>query len=139
MMKLDVLPGGDVPLLQWRVPLSDVPQDSQGLCGEDSTGYLDPDHLHVGLPLTVNPLPETEGSEHCVILLPSLEAGRLDLEPLNFVFHERDNPGRFLGQLDAFLVYLFLSDISLTSHWVPLLNVGRLIGKIKRPLRWHSH
>ena len=91
VVKLDILPGGDVPLAQRRIMLGHFAQGVQGVGVEDASGDFNPNHLHVGLPLTVHSLPEAEGGEHSIVLLAGLEAGRFRLETLNLILHKRHN------------------------------------------------
>ncbi|MBK5220432.1 MAG: hypothetical protein JJE35_11700 [Thermoleophilia bacterium] len=89
-MQLDILPGGDVAFSQRHPVLDDVGEGLQ-LGGRDAAeGELDPNHLHVGLTLSVNALFKAEGDEDPVLALALEEAPGLGAEVVELVFEDRD-------------------------------------------------
>ena len=98
VMKLDILAGGDVALMQGGVGFGHFPQSFQGRRRKDAAGDFDPNHLDFGLALPVHPLPQAKGSELGIILFPRLEPGRFPLKPLHLLLHKGDDAGRGRGQ-----------------------------------------
>ena len=134
MVELDVLPGSDVAFIQRGVLFGHRSQGVQGIGGEDAAGDFDPDHLDVGLALTVNPLTQPERRKLGVIYLSRLKPGRLAFKPDHLLFHEGDDARRVRRQVHTFLVNLFLvySWDSGAAGQLGLLKSG----KNKTPTRW---
>ena len=94
VVDLDVLPGGDVALVQWRELLDRVGKGLHLLRADAAERQLHPDHLHVGLALAVDALLEAEADELLLGLLPAQEAGRLGVEVVEFPLEDRDHVAR---------------------------------------------
>ena len=101
MVQLDVFAGGDVPFLQRRVLFGDVAEAVQHIGGYDAAGQLDADHLHVGLPLAVHALAQTEGRENGVVQFAGAEAVNFGVKALNFILHEGDDGAGVFRQFEA--------------------------------------
>ena len=104
VMKLDVLPGGDVTPFQGSVTLGHRAQGIQSVGGEDTAGDFHPDHLYVGLPLTIDALFQTEGSKLGVFLFTGLKEGRFRLKSLHLVLHKGDDSRSGRGQFHTLVV-----------------------------------
>ena len=90
VVELDVLARGDVRLVHRRVALGHVGEGLPLLGRDAAHGQLDPDHLHVGLALAVDPLAQPEGD---VLVLGDLAAQEL----LGLVVEVRRTPPRGWG------------------------------------------
>jgi hypothetical protein len=91
VVQLDVLPGGDVAFVQ-RHPAFDRDGEGFHLLGRDAAErQLHPDHLHVGLALSVDALFEPEGDEGVLALVAGQEATRLAAEIVELVGEDRDH------------------------------------------------
>ena len=109
VMELDILPGGDVALAQRGVLLGHHAQPFHTFRSENSAGNLHSNHLHVRLALSVDALPQPEGSEHRVVPLAGHKRRRLILQPANLFIHERNNRlRRRPGKLQAVVVNFLL-------------------------------
>ena len=120
VMKLHILAGGDVALVQGGVGFGHFAQGFQGRRRQDAAGDFDPNHLDFGLPLAVHPLPQAKGSELGIILFPGLETGRFSLEPLHLRLHKGDDAGRGRGQVHTLAV-----DFLLGGRWDPFAYAGQ--------------
>src|SRR5687768_2464467 len=100
VMDLDVLPRGDVALVERRVLLDRV-REGLHLLGRDAAeGQLDPDHLDVGLALAVDALLQAELDELVALELAVEEAARLRVEVVELPLEDRDDvPGDVLVDL----------------------------------------
>ncbi len=88
-VELDVLPGGDVALVEGNVLFDDFAHGLELIGGEAAGGHLDAYHVDVGLALAVYAADEPVGGELEGVFPPALlEAGDLGLEV-----------GDFLGQV----------------------------------------
>ena len=108
MVELDIFSGGDVAFTQRGVFFGDCPQSLQRLRCQDAPGDFHPNHLDIGLPLSVNTLPKPEGRKLGSIFLAGFERGRLLFQALDLVFHVWDDTRRSLGQFQTFPVDYFL-------------------------------
>ena len=95
-MQLDVLPRRDVPLLERREHLRRLPESVQLIGAHPAHRQLDPIHVHIGLPLAVDALPQPV--EHELDLVPLLlaERRRLRLEIAQLVVQNRDHDARLV-------------------------------------------
>src|SRR5215212_289348 len=93
-MDLDVLAGGDVPLLERRVLLDHVSEHVHLLGCDAAHRQLDAAHLDVRLALAVDALLEPEADELVLRDLPAEELLRLVVEVVELALDDRDEVTR---------------------------------------------
>jgi hypothetical protein len=91
VVDLDVLPGGDVALVEGRVLLHHVGERLHLLRRDAAERQLDADHLHVGLPLAVDALLEAEADELVLGYVAGEELLRLVVEVVELAGEDRDD------------------------------------------------
>ena len=94
VVDLDVLPGGDVAFVQRRVLLDDAGEGVHLLRRHSADRKLDPDHLHVGLALTVDALFEAEADELVLLELTGEELLGFVVEVVELALDHRDDVTR---------------------------------------------
>jgi hypothetical protein len=134
VVELDVFPGSDMPFLQRGVPLRYFAQGLQGFRSKNTPRDFHPDHLHVGLTLTVNTLPKAETGKLSAVPFSGSKSVRFALKTLNLIFHIGDNPqgsrGRFYASPVDLLLSDYLSTLGATSQRGLLVS-----GQNKRPAK----
>ena len=92
MVKLYVLAGRYVALVEWRESVDDIAHHVQHVSGHAAKGDLDAEHVDVRLSLTVHALAETESHEVGWVPVARLESLDSSFELLDFrrkVFDDR--------------------------------------------------
>jgi hypothetical protein len=94
VVHLDVLPRGDVPLVQGHVLLDHVGEGLELLGRDTAPRQLHANHLHVRLALPVDALLEAEADELGLVDLPAEVALGLVVEVVELALEDRDDvPG----------------------------------------------
>ena len=91
VVKLEVLAGGHVALAQWSVLVGKHTERVELVRGQTAERCLDPHHVHVGLPLAVDPLAQSETLELGRVVLPGLELLDLLLEVVDLLGKDLDD------------------------------------------------
>ncbi len=94
VVHLDVLPRGDVALLQRDVLLDPRRERIKLIWCDAAERKLDPDHLHIRLALSVDALLEAELDELIALELAPQIAGRLGVEVVELTLEDRDDVPR---------------------------------------------
>src|SRR5262249_22131254 len=97
VVDLDVLPRGDVSLVERRVLLDDAGEGLHLLGRDAAEGQLDADHLHVGLALAVDALFEAEADELLLGLVAGQELLSFGVEVVELALEDRDDVSRDIG------------------------------------------
>jgi hypothetical protein len=130
VMDLDVLPGGDVALVQGSELLDRVGERLHLLGADAAEGELHADHLHVRLALAVDALLEAEADELLLGLLAAEEAGGLGVEVVELPLQDRDHvPGDVVVDLRV------LERAALALAMLPLARILLERGRVGELLR----
>ena len=121
VVQLDVLPGGNVTLLQRHVLLYDLSKAFQGFRGKHASWNLDTKHLRVGLTLTVDSLVQPESHKGGFLNLSRPEQLHLVTVFLHLLVEIGDDSVGQLGELLTVLVLFRLSPTRLLNQ-LPLLK-----------------
>ena len=121
VVQLDVLPGGDVTLLQRRVLLYDLAKALQSLRREHTPGDFYAKHLRIGLTLAIDSLVQPESHEGGFLNLARPEQFHLVTVFLHFLVEIGDDSVGQLGELLTVLMLFRLSPTRLLNQ-LPLLK-----------------